>query len=333
MTGPHPLSAPLTLRFDMRAPSFAAPDADLYATAIEMCTWSESRGASVAVLSEHHATDDHHLPAPLVLASAVAARTERLAIMLAAVVLPLYEPVRLAEEMAVLDIISRGRVGYVFGVGHRREEYDHFGVEHGARGRLADENLDLVLRLLHGETVADGSRTARLSPPPLTPGGPVVMIGGGSVAAARRAGRHGLGLLAQSAPPGLQDAYEAACRAAGHEVGWAQLPDPGAPTAVFVAADVDQAWRELGPYLLHDAKMAASYRHGGGEVASISGAGTVEELRDEGGAYRVVTLGEAEEMIRTAGRLPLAPLCGGLWPSVAWPYLERAAEAARRARL
>lgn len=81
--------------------------------------------------------------------------------------------------------------------------------------------------------------------------------------------------------------------------------------AVFVTDDVDQAWRDLGPHLLHDAKMAASYRHGGGDVASISRAETMEELRRDAGAYRAVTLGEAEEMIRTTGRLPLAPLCGG----------------------
>ena len=49
--------------------------------------------------------------------------------MVAAAVLPFYEPVRLAEDMAVLDIISRGRVAYVLGVGHRPEEYEHFGLE------------------------------------------------------------------------------------------------------------------------------------------------------------------------------------------------------------
>ena len=58
-------------------------------------------------------------PRRLVLASAIAARTERLPIMLAAVVLPFWDPVRLAEDMSVLDIISKGRVSYAFGIGHR----------------------------------------------------------------------------------------------------------------------------------------------------------------------------------------------------------------------
>ena len=64
-----------TLSFDMRAPAWGAPAADFYAAAIDMCAWAETRGAIVAVLSEHHATDDGHLPSPLILASAIAART------------------------------------------------------------------------------------------------------------------------------------------------------------------------------------------------------------------------------------------------------------------
>ncbi|WP_419538677.1 LLM class flavin-dependent oxidoreductase [Mycobacterium colombiense] len=114
-----------TLRFDMRAPHGGAPATDLYAAAIDMCEWAETRGAVLAVLSEHHGADDGHLPVPLTLASAIAARTRTLAILLAAVPIPLWDPVRLAEEISVLDLISRGRVSYAFGVGHRRAAASH----------------------------------------------------------------------------------------------------------------------------------------------------------------------------------------------------------------
>src|SRR4029077_13265222 len=126
-----------TLRFDMRAPSWATPAGDLYGAAIDMCAWSETRGAVLTVLSEHHGAEDGHLPAPLMLASAIAARTRSLAILVAAVTIPLWDPVRLAEEMSVLDLISRGRVSYAFGVGHRSQEYDHFGIDMATRGRVA----------------------------------------------------------------------------------------------------------------------------------------------------------------------------------------------------
>ena len=127
--------------------------------------------------------------------------------------------------------------------------------------------------------------------------------------------------------------YENECRANGHEPGFVQLPADGAPTAVFVADDVDKAWDELGPYLLHDAMMAASYRHGDEGVASISRAADVNGLRKADGPYRVFTIDEAVDYMRGGQALPLAPLCGGVPPDLAWPYLERAAEAAARVRL
>lgn len=320
-----------TLRFDMRAPGFGAPPADLYAAAIDMCAWAETRGAALAVLSEHHGAEDGHLPAPLTLASAIAARTRTLAILLAAVPIPLWDPVRLAEEMAVLDLISQGRVSYVFGVGHRGEEYDHFGADMTTRGRRADEILAVLGPLVRGEAVEYRGRTVRVTPACGSPHGPMVLIAGGSEAAARRAGRFGLGFVSQTDSPALEEFYEAQCRAHGHEPGIVQFPVPGLPTAVFVAEDVDRAWDVLGPHLLHDAVMAASYRPHDESVASITRADSEDALRDEAGPYRIFTADEATEYVRGGRPLPLHPLCGGIAPDVAWPYLERAAAAAARA--
>ncbi|MGW4100379.1 LLM class flavin-dependent oxidoreductase [Mycobacterium sp. NPDC004974] len=318
-----------TLRFDMRAPH--TPTAELYGAAIDMCAWAETRGAVMAVLSEHHGTVDGHLAAPTILASAIAARTNRLAILLAAVPIPFWDPVRLAEEICALDIISRGRVSYAFGIGHRAEEYDHFGVEMSARGKLADAKVALLLRLLAGETVDHDGRRITVTPGCASPSGPSLLIAGGSRAAARRAARHGLGFISQTATPGLKEFYEAECRANGHEPGVVQFPAPHTPTAVFVAGDVDRAWHELGPFLLHDALTAAAYRHGDNAVASISLAHTVAELRQAGGPYRIVTVDEAVGYIRAGRPLPLLPLCGGLSPDIAWFYLEQAVMASERA--
>ena len=321
-----------TIRFDMRAPNWAGPAADLYAAAIDMCAWAETRGAVLAVLSEHHGTDDGHLPAPLMLASAIAARTRSLAILLAAVSLPLWDPVRLAEEMSVLDLISRGRVSYAFGVGHRSSEYEQFGIDMATRGRVADEILAVLGPLVRGESVEYRGRTIRVTPPCGSPTGPMVLIAGGSKAAARRAGAFGLGFISQTDSPGLKGFYEEQCRAHGHEPGIIQFPVRGAPTAVFVADDVDAAWDALGPYLLHDAIMAASYRPHDDSVASITRADSVAALRAEDGPYRIFTPDEAAEYVHGGRLLPLHPLCGGVPPDVAWPYLERAAAAAARAR-
>jgi alkanesulfonate monooxygenase SsuD/methylene tetrahydromethanopterin reductase-like flavin-dependent oxidoreductase (luciferase family) len=321
-----------TLRFDMRAPSTAAPTTELYAAAIEMCAWAETRGAIATVLSEHHGADDGHLPSPLILASAIAARTETMPILLAAIVLPFWDPVRLAEEMCVLDIISEGRVAYAFGVGHRPEEYEHFGVDMAQRGRLADQKLAMLLRLVKGEPIVHDGRRIHVTPACTSPSGPFIMIAGGSSAAVKRAAKHGLGFISQVNSAELKELYAAQCREHGREPGMTQFPVDGAPTAVFVADDEDRAWAELGSHLLHDAQMAAAYRHGDETVASITRADSVSALRAADGPYRIWSIEEAAARIRRGQQLLLAPLCGGIPPEVAWHYLENAVAAAERAR-
>ena len=314
------------MRFDLRAPSGGTPTREIYRAALEMAAWAESRGCISVVLSEHHMVDDGYLPSPLVLAGAMAARTSTVPITIAALLLPLYEPVRLAEEMVVLDHLSGGRMMFVAALGYRPAEYAMHGVDYRRRGRLADEKLPLLLRAKTGEAFEHDGRRIHVTPTPLTPGGPVVAWGGGSVAAARRAGRNGIGLLAQRGDPALRDAYEDAARAAGHEPGMCVLPSADEPSTVFVADDLDRAWDELGPHLIHDVRSYASWNEGNTDTASISFAKTAGELRRENRSHRILTIAEAVEFVRSGRVLPLHPLVGGLSPEIAWPYLRTVAE-------
>ena len=101
------------LHFDMRAgQSGAAPD-ELYAAAVDMCAWAERHGCATVVLGEEHGLPDGYLPGTLTFAAAIAARTQRLEIVVAAALHALRVPVDLAEEMNVLDILSKGRVTYI----------------------------------------------------------------------------------------------------------------------------------------------------------------------------------------------------------------------------
>lgn len=315
------------LRFDMRAPAMGASTPDLYAAALEMAAWAEGRGCLTAVVSEHHGVEDGYLPSPMVLATALAARTTTLPINVAVLVLPLYDPVRLAEEMLVLDNISRGRVSYVAGIGYRPEEYAMFGVDFRRRGRLADENLGILLRAKTGEPFEHDGRRIHVTPAPFTPGGPMVAWGGGSIAAARRAGGYGLGFFGQRGGPELASAYEEAARAAGHEPGMCFLPEADAATTVFVADDVDRAWDELGPYLMHDVLGYAAWNEGDTDrTASMSSATTVDELRAANASHRILSVGEAVEFVRGGQLLALHPLIGGLPRDIAWRYLRTAVE-------
>jgi alkanesulfonate monooxygenase SsuD/methylene tetrahydromethanopterin reductase-like flavin-dependent oxidoreductase (luciferase family) len=315
-----------TMRFDMRAPSTGAPAAELYEAALGMAAWAETRGCLCAVLCEHHMASDGYLPSPMVLASAMAARTSSLPIMIAVVLLPLYDPVRLAEEMVVLDLVSRGRVSYVAAIGYRPVEYEMFGVDYHRRGKLADEKLAVLLAAKTGKPFEYGGRHIHVTPAPFTPGGPMVAWGGGSRAAARRAGRNGLGFIAQKEDPALRTAYTEAAREAGHQPGLCMLPPLDAPTTVFVADDVDRAWDELGPYLLHDVRSYAEWNAGNEDTASLSFVRTAEELRAENRTHRIFGVDEAIAHVRAGAPLALHPLIGGLPPEIAWRYVRTVAE-------
>ena len=310
------------MRFDMRAPEFGAPTTDLYAAAMGMASFAESRGAVAAAVSEHHTMADGYLPSPLVLATAIAARTSTLPIMTAALILPLYDPVRLAEDMVVLDIISGGRVSYILALGYRPEEFDHHGADFGRRGQLVEDQLALLLRAKSGEPFEHQGRHIHVTPAPVTLGGPTVIWGGGSPAAAKRAARFGLDFIAQGGGPELEEIYAAESRAKGHEPGFCLIPSTDTATTVFVADDLDAAWAELGPHLLHDVRSYAAINPGNTNTASISTATSVEELRAENRTHRIVTIDEAVWMVKAGTPLPLQPLVGGLPPEIAWRYLR-----------
>lgn len=314
-----------TLRFDMRAPSMGAPPTELYAAACDMAEWAETRGCVAAVLCEHHCADDGYLPSPLLLGSAIAARTKQLMLNLV-ILLPFYDVARLAEDMAVLDHISVGRATYVFGIGYRQEEYDHFGLSLSDRGRMADEKLGLLRRLLAGEEVIHAGRRMRVTPRPRTREGPMMSWGGASLAAARRAGRNGLGLLANGGVPGMQEAYESACRENGFEPGFMLIPEKDAATNCFVADDVDAAWDEIGRYLLHDAMAYSEWNPDNTVSANITTARTVDELRSQSKSHVILPVDEARKRLAAGEVFNINPLCGGIPPDIAWRYLKTFAE-------
>ncbi len=321
------------MRFDLRAPGKTAQErAALYQTAIEMAAWADQHRCTSIVISEHHASEDGYLPSPIVLASAMAAVTTNTPIVVAAALLPLYDPVRLAEDLITLDHISQGRAMTVLGIGYRPVEYELHGVDFARRGAVADEKLQQLLDALAAAHAGTAER--RVTPAPYSSPMPMLAWGGGSKAAARRAGRFGLGFFAQTNVPGLEEAYQEASRANGHEPGMCLLPAPDAPMIVFVNDDLEAGWRETGPSMLVDAMSYYDWNEAAGtaeNTASLSSARSVEALREAMGAHQVLTADGAVDAIRRFGPLGLHPLCGGLDPEIAWPHLRSAVAAAERA--
>jgi alkanesulfonate monooxygenase SsuD/methylene tetrahydromethanopterin reductase-like flavin-dependent oxidoreductase (luciferase family) len=309
------------LRFDFRAPG-PTPAAELYEAALDMVEWGEGRGCLSVAVSEHHASEDGYLPSPLVMTAAMATRTTTTPFMIAALLLLMYDPIKLAEDLNVLDHLSRGRVTPIIGLGYRPEEFAMFGVDPARRGAEMEERLEVLQAALAGETVTWRGRTATVRPLPYTPGGTRLAYGGGSPAAARRAARFGLDFIGEADHPELADVYQAEAERVGRVPGACLIPSAGSPSSVFVADDVDAAWDEIGPHLLHDAMTYGEWLGEDHDAVTRSRATTVEELRAEEGNYRIVTPDEAVELVRTHGYLGLQPLCGGLAPEAAWRSLH-----------
>lgn len=315
-----------TMRFDMRAKDGPGTAPGLYSAALQMAAWGEEHGCVAIQLSEHHGSPDGYLPAPIPLATAIAARTRRVPIQVAAVQVPLHDPLELAEQMAVADLLSGGRISYVCAVGYREDEYAMFGRSMKGRGRRMEECIAVLRRAWTGEPFEYQGRTVRVTPIPGSVGGPTLLMGGQAHVVARRAARLGMGMLAQGGDPDLAAVYRAACEEYGTAPGPFIDPPPGLPTSCFVAEDPEEAWRELGPYLLHDARMYAAWL-GEGTAVVKSAAESVEALRAERGNYRIFTPAEAEAHIRKNGLLLTQPLAGGVPPDLAWKSLETLAGA------
>src|SRR5690349_18505509 len=202
--------AMLGLRYDLRAPSWgSATHAELYATCLDQARWGDERGIDFVVLSEHHGADDGYIPAPVTMAAAVAGRTRRIGINIAAILVPLHDPVRLAEQLAVLDLASGSRVSFVVGLGYRHEEFAMAGVDRRERGALLDEYVDVLRKAWTGEPFEWRGRTVRVTPRPQSP--PPILVGGSTAGAARRAARLRAGFFPAVGDPRLAELYEAEC--------------------------------------------------------------------------------------------------------------------------
>jgi len=124
-----------------------------YSEILDQIAWGESHGLDDVWLSEHHFIEDGYLPSILPVAAAIAARTKRIRIASGVLLMPFHNPVRLAEDIAVVDVISSGRFELGVGVGFKLEEFDSFGVSFRKRGPRTNQSLDIIRRLLSGETV------------------------------------------------------------------------------------------------------------------------------------------------------------------------------------
>ena len=305
----------LSLRYDLRAPAFGPSTSSLYAAAIEQSVWAEQHGFMMVALSEHHGSDDGYCPSPMMVASAIASRTSTLRLLLAALVLPLHDPVRLAEDLAVLSILSGGRVDMIAGAGYLPHEGAMFGTTMDERVPRLEEAIRVLRAAWSGEPFEYGGRTLQVTPVP--PRAPMILLGGATKGAARRAARIADGFAPVDGS--LWPAYEAACAELGRTP--LGVPPDASPGFIHVAHDPDRAWAQIAPHALHETNSYGKWLAGSEGIARYTPFADADALRASG-SYAVLTPDECAAHLRATGALRLHPLMGGLPPELAWESLE-----------
>lgn len=311
------------VRFDLRRSSSSTTDhPELYRSAMEMAAYADQQGYDMLVVSEHHGDVGGYLPSPIVLAAAMAGCTDRISMIFSALLVPLHDPIRLAEDLAVLDLVSGGRIWIVAGLGYRPSEYHLLSKEWKRRGKLMDEALEVMIQAWTGEPFEYQGEMVQVRPMPVQQPHPLLFIGGSAEATAKRAAKYGLGLFPSDDKPELADVYAEECKKLGKEPGMVMMPH--GPAAVMVSEDPDKTWAEVGQLLLEDATEYAS--HLTPDMASLqaSAAQTVEDLRAEG-VYQILTPDEClvlNEELGPFGGITLHPLCGGTATDIGWESLH-----------
>ena len=215
---------------------------------------AEACGFDAMFFGEHHQDRDGFLPSPLIVCTAVAARTTRLKVGTSVILLPLYHPIHLAEDVATLDIVSHGRTILGVGLGYQAADFNMFGVPRAERVGRFEEGVEIIRRCWSGERFSfagtyfqiDG---VQMLPRPLQRPAPPLWIGGWAPAAVRRAGHLGDAWvggpsMALEEMKQLTDTYREAAAAAGREPCVILMRD------AWVASSREEAERVYGPEVM-----------------------------------------------------------------------------------
>jgi alkanesulfonate monooxygenase SsuD/methylene tetrahydromethanopterin reductase-like flavin-dependent oxidoreductase (luciferase family) len=251
--------------------------------------------------------------------AAMAARTKNVRFSVAALIAPFHDPLRIAEDFCVLDNLSRGRVDMIVAGGYAPSEFAMFDVPVKERPKRVTEMVNTLKAAFAGKPFEYRGRTVHITPEPVRPGGPAVILGGASEPAARRAARIADGFIPSS--PEFWEFYRDEMIKLGK-------PDPGPgirgnSEVTVLARDPEAGWQAMGPFFLHETNAYATWKDAAGEDTPYDVFPDVATLRGAN-RYHVIT---PEQMIAQIKAAPVAaagfhPLCGGMPIDLAWDSLK-----------
>ncbi len=220
---------------------------------------AEASGFDSCFFGEHHQDKDGFLPSPLIVCTAVAARTRTLRVGTSVILLPLHHPVRVAEDAITLDLVSKGRLVVGVGIGYQAADFRAFSVPFAPRAAMFEEGVEILRRCWSGEPFSfKGTHytldDVQILPRPFQSGGPPLWIGASVLTAVRRAGALAdafVGTPSTSLDNAvkLADTYKDAARKAG------RTPQVVLMRDAWVAATRREAETVYGP------EVMAAYRY------------------------------------------------------------------------
>jgi alkanesulfonate monooxygenase SsuD/methylene tetrahydromethanopterin reductase-like flavin-dependent oxidoreductase (luciferase family) len=292
-----------------------------YRTAIDMAAYADQQGFSSVNVEEHHVAQNGWLPSPLTMAAAIAARTERCNIGVMALLVTLYDPIRLAEDIAVVDLLSQGRLNFIAGMGYREVEFHIANKPFAARGQWMDHVLETLLKAWSDEPFEYNGRMVNVTPKPYSRPHPMFLVGGMSKPAAKRAARLGLPFAPPVADPLLNAYYYEQLKVYGKQ-SFTHSP-PADFSILFIHENPDQAWDELGHHFLNEVIEYSSWKTAGVNRPLEFSSDSVDALRAEK-RYEIITPAECMRRHRERDDFFAAihPLIGGMPLDTAWNCLR-----------
>ena len=223
--------------FDLRNPPQWRQDwARLYAFTLELCEEAEHLGAHSLWVTEHHLFEDGYLTQPMGMLAAMAARTKRVRLGTAVMLAPLRPAIQMAEDAALVDILSSGRLDLGLGAGYRLPEFELYGADLSKRYTTTEQRVRELRAIWADE---------RVTPPPVQDRIPIWM-GFNGPQGARRAGRLGEHLL--SMHPELLEPYREGLIEGGHDPASARM---SGLVHAFVTDDPERDWPLVKPYVAY----------------------------------------------------------------------------------
>ncbi|KUI03213.1 luciferase [Mycolicibacterium acapulense] len=313
------------LRFNFAAPGGnSAAKRDMVSAALDMAAWGDHRGVAAVSIDEHHVTGHGWSSNPVMTAALFLQRTTNLFLSIDCALGPLWNPVRLAEDIAFVDAVSGGRLYTTVGLGYRRVEYEALQARFDRRGMLMDRLLETMLAAWSGRPLVDGDPQSSIAVGTFSQPHPPLFVGGAVQASARRAVRFGLGLSLPAYLPELAEYYSTLCQQAAIDPVLI-MPARVNRGMIYLCEDPDEAWARLGQHILWEAVV---YGQWSGQSAQSSmhlpGVQTLEEVKSSG-RYRFLTPDQLVAEVRDCpdyGSLVLHPLVGGMPIDEAWKSLH-----------